>query len=1313
MKRIDFIFTAFICFLTLFFSLISSSAHQNKTQITPVSPDDRTKVEQAIYKALDQQWQESLVTLQYKTKVLDITFSEDSQWARAWLVPVDPQTGETAPIEPGLTVVRKNHTEWTVYFPGETGWLDTIRSSPVSLFPSEEKSLWEDIFQQATLSQPAAPFTGYRLPWRAGESRSLSESVLHDKYYPSKSMHYAFDFYLPGQRGLLWDIYAAKSGTVFLAKDDIPTCTDPHCDDQGSGNYIVIRDTTTSPTSYVLYLHLAQNSIPAEFKVIGTPVQRGVFIGIADNTGASYGNHLHFQVQTFPDSDPIWFGRSVDITFEDVDINGGRPRVKNQWYDDEPYCLHEGGYDDVCDDFQTSYVSENTPCEIPDNTPPDGELLIPASHGLPVTSTLTLSGWGEDNECGLASGQFIAKYDGTWQNIGPVFTTSPFNYEWNPCDIPDGTIEVGLQLTDLAANSAIVGVRSLAKDFTCPAPPASECIPDDNEVMLFEGSEYTGVCTHFGVGDFTDLGSLEGQASAIMVGANVQATLSINDDFSGRNETFYTNDNNLADNQIGTDIAGAIRVNWRYQQAYPPTLLSPANGSEVTQNDIITLVWENGIATTESQVLITSSVTSSFTSTWQTTTFLALEGLPVGEYSWRVRDKNSAGEGNWSGPYNFTITEASPTPPPSVVAPYTDTMETNPSNWTASGLWHRENDSSLAHSGSYSWWYQNTDGNYDNGQANSGDLTSPAFSITTAGHYYLRFYYRYTTETQGVNWDQRWVQISLDNGPFRNSTQAVSRQQLSDDPYADEMQDPYLSSQVYDLGVLESGQSIRVRFHFDTLDEYKNTYQGWAIDDVGVTTTLPDSTGDSNEPNNTPHQATLIDIGNSTEGTIQPKGDFDYFQFTASAGDRIVVDVDAQSIGSLLDSYLYLLDSDGISVLAENDDEIYAVNTDSYIEFYAPHNGIYYIKLRAWNNPRSGGSQYFYTLHLYIDNEDPLFVFNNPANAAGYLNSQDDLLTATAEDIQSGISQVDFYFHDNNWVTDNWELLNSDTNGADGWSATLNRADQNGIALYAKAVDRSRNIAGQGYWNLSIDRTPPQTALLPLTATQTSTAFLLEWSGSDNLSGIDDYELQWAIDGGAWQNYPFTFTGYTQSTWVVGTPGLSYAFRLRGIDIAGNAEAFPPTAETSTTIPANICTMPDVWENDNLALDASPILLTQTQGHNFCNPDATDGLYDTDWITFTVQAGQRYLIQAIPTASNVGEVISIFSGNGISLTLRAEMTQTVWGKSVYIDWIATTDEVLYIRVRHSDGRVAGNTVTYQVYATKNFPIYLPVVARKP
>ena len=118
----------------------------------------------------------------------------------------------------------------------------------------------------------------------------------------------------------MFDVHAAKSGTVKQAVWRHPN------GDPNNGNYLVLEDTTTNPTTYQLYLHLAQDSIPEAFRNIGAFVAQGDFLGVADDTGVSSGNHLHFHVHTYAYS---YWGTSVDITFEDVSINGGRPAHPN------------------------------------------------------------------------------------------------------------------------------------------------------------------------------------------------------------------------------------------------------------------------------------------------------------------------------------------------------------------------------------------------------------------------------------------------------------------------------------------------------------------------------------------------------------------------------------------------------------------------------------------------------------------------------------------------------------------------------------------------------------------------------------------------------------------------------------------------------------------------------------------------------------------------------------------------------------------------------------------------------------------------
>jgi bacillolysin len=121
---------------------------------------------------------------------------------------------------------------------------------------------------------------------------------------------------------------------------------------------------------------------------------------------------------------------------------------------------------------------------------------------------------------------------------------------------------------------------------------------------------------------------------------------------------------------------------------------------------------------------------------------------------------------------------------------------------------------------------------------------------------------------------------------------------------------------------------------------------------------------DPHEPNNTPGQATPIGYGTTlTDPDICPAGDVDYYRFSGNAGDTIIADIDAQSIGSYLDSYLYLYNTDGSTELTHSDDYD---GLDSRIVYVLPANGTYYLMVREYSHPNEGGPDYFYTILLSL-----------------------------------------------------------------------------------------------------------------------------------------------------------------------------------------------------------------------------------------------------------------------------------------------------------------------------------------------------------
>jgi hypothetical protein len=97
------------------------------------------------------------------------------------------------------------------------------------------------------------------------------------------------------------------------------------------------------------------------------------------------------------------------------------------------------------------------------------------------------------------------------------------------------------------------------------------------------------------------------------------------------------------------------------------------------------------------------------------------------------------------------------------------------------------------------------------------------------------------------------------------------------------------------------------------------------------------------------------------------------------------------------------------------------------------------------------------------------------------------------------------------------------------------------------------------------DTTPPVSQVSPLPGAETSTNFLVQWSGTDTGSGILDYTIYVSDNGG-----PFNFWIDTNATqaWYPGFLGHVYGFFSQALDWAGNVENLKSAAEASTLTPA-------------------------------------------------------------------------------------------------------------------------------------------------
>ncbi len=441
-----------LCILLLGIIIVESVLKmqvQGIAERTEQEPPADTKDEDLVV-AVETTLANSIDPLQGFTYQIDhIQFQDDGQKAMVWLAAVDLESGEVLGREPelALAILTKGGV-WQVLLQGNEKFSKAFMD-----FQYAEKSIQGDFLTEAQkMPKSGVVYGGYYLPWAANLEKALTWSVSHTSCTPTYYCTHAFDF----ADGTMFPILASKGGTVYHWKD---TCAngDPYCT-----NSITLQDRSTTPWTYQIYLHLAQDSIPEALKQVGTPVMRGQYIGDVDDTGASTGHHVHFMVVTedtvYQSKNGFTWGVAEDITFRDVDINwdpetqGGRPRLP---YEAESY----GGQG------QRMYISGNQPANAA-----NGGITIPTNKTVVTDPKLSVSGWAVD-DIAVTKIEVLANYDGyQWVQMAETTGENPFEIEIDLCEtqVPDGPFEMGLRVWDFEGNpSSILSVRNLIKDVAC------------------------------------------------------------------------------------------------------------------------------------------------------------------------------------------------------------------------------------------------------------------------------------------------------------------------------------------------------------------------------------------------------------------------------------------------------------------------------------------------------------------------------------------------------------------------------------------------------------------------------------------------------------------------------------------------------------------------------------------------------------------------------------------------------------------------------------------------------------------------------
>jgi hypothetical protein len=162
------------------------------------------------------------------------------------------------------------------------------------------------------------------------------------------------------------------------------------------------------------------------------------------------------------------------------------------------------------------------------------------------------------------------------------------------------------------------------------------------------------------------------------------------------------------------------------------------------------------------------------------------------------------------------------------------------------------------------------------------------------------------------------------------------------------------------------------------------------------------------EPNSTTAEANLLELPVTVNGTVASIDDVDMFRFKLRKGARLICDINAQRMGSALDSYIELYDPSGTEVVKSGDGN----GLDSFIDYTTEQEGEYTLYLRDIRY--QGGGNYLYRLSIgelpYLQSVFPLGGKRGAANnvnvAGANLGSVNTIQLDISPDASLGIQEL-------------------------------------------------------------------------------------------------------------------------------------------------------------------------------------------------------------------------------------------------------------------------------------------------------------------
>ena len=153
--------------------------------------------------------------------------------------------------------------------------------------------------------------------------------------------------------------------------------------------------------------------------------------------------------------------------------------------------------------------------------------------------------------------------------------------------------------------------------------------------------------------------------------------------------------------------------------------------------------------------------------------------------------------------------------------------------WSATGQWHRT--TRRAAGGSSSWWFgQESSGDYNTGVRTAGTLTSPAINLTSAADAIVEWDQFFEGQGFGSNAlpvDDFSGFLSRDSGRLLVSSDGGTTWQTAS-TLSHNSNGTFAHTRVNLRRFV--GNTVQLRFEFDTFDSLDNAHEGWFIDDIVV-----------------------------------------------------------------------------------------------------------------------------------------------------------------------------------------------------------------------------------------------------------------------------------------------------------------------------------------------------------------------------------------------------------------------------------------------------------------------------------------------